>query len=182
MKERKRVFRWFWAWNDEKEERWLEQMALSGWHLVSGPVIYTFEQNAPARVRYRLDYQPKKKNLDEYLRLCRDSGWERVLEFAGWQYLRTASPDAPEIYTDMDSRIAMHRRLLTVCVVLAVLAVVTNLNTLLGGPGHPESRSFFFVGLRWMVVAIICLWAYILGRMLLHIRSLKRRPTAGRQV
>jgi len=25
--------KWFWAWQDEKEEAWLSNMARDGWHL-----------------------------------------------------------------------------------------------------------------------------------------------------
>ena len=50
-------FRWFWAWDDEKEEQWLREMAQKGWHLlsVSIPGNYTFEQGAPKGYVYRLD-------------------------------------------------------------------------------------------------------------------------------
>ena len=48
MNKRKHVFRLFSAWNDAKEERWLEEMAQTGWHLVSGPIVYCFEEGAPA--------------------------------------------------------------------------------------------------------------------------------------
>ncbi len=26
-------FRWFWAWNDDREEEWLGSMSREGWHL-----------------------------------------------------------------------------------------------------------------------------------------------------
>lgn len=55
MNKRKHVFRLFFAWNDAKEERWLQEMAQTGWHLVCGPIVYCFEQWVPAQMRYRLD-------------------------------------------------------------------------------------------------------------------------------
>ena len=30
MTERKTVWKWFWVWDFEKEERWLNEMALAG--------------------------------------------------------------------------------------------------------------------------------------------------------
>jgi len=33
MNEIKKVFRWFWVWDFEKEERWLNEMAAQGWAL-----------------------------------------------------------------------------------------------------------------------------------------------------
>lgn len=178
MTERKRIIRWFWAWNDDKEERWLEQMARGGWHLVSGPFLYTFEKGVPAEVRYRLDYQSDAKGIDEYLRLCRDSGWERVFHFAGWQYMRTASSEAPEIYTDDASRVAKYQRLLAICVTLALCTGMMNFQTLLRDTSGPHTHGLF-IGLRVMVIFILCLWAYILARLALHIRKLKRKCAAA---
>ena len=34
MAERKTVRKWFWVWDFDKEERWLNEMAMSGWLLV----------------------------------------------------------------------------------------------------------------------------------------------------
>jgi hypothetical protein len=34
MAERKKIWKWFWVWDFEKEERWLNQMAMEGWVLV----------------------------------------------------------------------------------------------------------------------------------------------------
>ena len=58
--------------------------------------------------------------IEDYLKLFRDAGWERVLEVGGWQYFRTASKDAPEIYTDSYSRIAKYHRLYTAALVLTI--------------------------------------------------------------
>ena len=33
MSELKKVRKWFWVWEHEKEELWLNEMALSGWVL-----------------------------------------------------------------------------------------------------------------------------------------------------
>ena len=51
-------FRWFWAWADEKEEAYLREMALDGWHFksVTFPGYYTFEKGEPRNDFYRLDF------------------------------------------------------------------------------------------------------------------------------
>ena len=38
--ETKTVHRVIFAWEDEKEERWLEEMSMQGWHL-TGTIPYT---------------------------------------------------------------------------------------------------------------------------------------------
>jgi Protein of unknown function (DUF2812). len=174
MRELKRAFRLFWAWEDEKEERWLEEMARDGWRLVSGPVMYKFERSAPAEVRYRLDYPPQDKNLQDYVRLCNDAGWERVLQFSGWQYFRTSRADAPEIYTDKASRIAKYQRLLAVCLLLALCTMLPNLISVTNeSPGSPAHHAVIG-SLRWIVLVLGVLWIYLLARLWAHIQRLKK--------
>ena len=40
----RRVWKLFWAWDDEREEAWLAQMVREGWHLlaVGVPGCYVF--------------------------------------------------------------------------------------------------------------------------------------------
>jgi hypothetical protein len=172
MSTRKHIFKIFGAWNDTKEERWLEQMAQEGWHLVSGPMVYSFEKGAPAQVRYRLDYRNESGDLDEYLKLCRDSGWERVFSFAGSQYFRTASPTAPEIYTDAASRVAKYRRLMNTSVLLAVTTMLGNVVLFIDSfrdRSDPVETVF-----RWAVAALALAWVYTLGRLFIRIGAQKR--------
>ena len=62
-KDTQRKFKWFWAWQDEKEETWLAEMSSQGWHLlrVDGPGFYTFQSGAAADYVYRLDFQADPK-------------------------------------------------------------------------------------------------------------------------
>jgi len=173
MNKQRRVLKMFWAWNDDKEENWLEEMASAGWHLAGGPFIYRFEQGAPARVRYRLDYRSENTGLDEYVRLCRDAGWERVFQFGGWQYFRTASADAPEIYTDVSSRIAKYRRLMAMTLVLAISTTAANVPAL---TSHPGGRGRLVEeGIRGLAFVLSLAWVYIVVRLAMHIRALKRQ-------
>ena len=40
-----RKFKWFWAWQDEDEETWLQEMSNEGWHFsgIGFPTIYSFK-------------------------------------------------------------------------------------------------------------------------------------------
>ena len=42
--------KWFWPWQDEKEETWLGEMSREGWHLRSVKLLcsYSFEKGEPA--------------------------------------------------------------------------------------------------------------------------------------
>ncbi len=70
-----RKFKWFWAWQDEAEEAWLQELSQQGRHLssVGNPTVYDFESGEPADFVYRLDYRSHfKMNKENYLQLFRD--------------------------------------------------------------------------------------------------------------
>ena len=52
MSETKTLHKWFWVWEFEKEERWLNEMAQEGWALTCGGFCtYTFEKCEPGEYR-----------------------------------------------------------------------------------------------------------------------------------
>jgi len=76
----KKVFHWFWAWEDEKEEVWLKEMSQSGWHFksVGFPSNYSFEDGEQKEYIYRLDYFVNPKERANYLQIFKDGGWEHL--------------------------------------------------------------------------------------------------------
>jgi len=176
MSERKTrtVVRAFWAWNNEKEERWLGRMAANGWRLVAPRgVYYRFERAEPADVVYRLDWRsPKKAEREEYLGLFRDAGWEHAGEFGGWHYFRTPAGDGPlpEIHTDPESRMDMYRRLLAFIGIFCIAVWVpffTNLR-------NPHASGGFWTAVRAFQGALLVIYVYALVRIGFKIKELKR--------
>ncbi len=109
--------RWFWPWQDAKEEAWLESMAQGGWLLksVGLPCVYMFERSEPTAYTYRLDYMPADKaQWDEYRQIFDDAGWEYIGEMPNWRYWRkqVAVGETAEIFTDTESKIRKYRRML----------------------------------------------------------------------
>jgi hypothetical protein len=79
-------FKCFRAWQDEKEEARLGEMAKRGLHLeaIPFPGIYQFLPGDPGNYVYRLDFQAlKAKDRDSYLQLFSDAGWEHVGDMGG---------------------------------------------------------------------------------------------------
>lgn len=129
-----RKYKLFWAWQDEKEEAWLGQMSQQGYHLASLglPGFYNFTVDKPRNYVYRLDFVTNIKDRQDYLQLFRDAGWEHLGYMGGWQYFRILAKEgeAPEIYTDPDSKIQKYRRLLTyLTIFLPIWIVVFSRNT-----------------------------------------------------
>ncbi|MFJ6411808.1 DUF2812 domain-containing protein [Terribacillus saccharophilus] len=110
MIERKKIRKWFWAWDDQKEEVWLQQMAQKGWALEEYKWFkYIFKAAAPSKMVYRLDYRlgyPERSYFD----LFEMDGWHLVSSFGGWYYFckEDDGTDKLEIFTDAHSRAAKY--------------------------------------------------------------------------
>ena len=165
MNETKRVFRWFWAWNDEQEEAWLTDMARKGWHLREPGIFgfYTFERGAPRNVAYRLDFKTAGKDIEEYLQLFADAGWEHVGEMGGWHCFRKEATEGemPEIYTDKCSKIHKYQRLFFFLIIFLPIFSVT-LNSVGRAP------SGLMKALSLVLGFFMVLYVYALARIFLR--------------
>lgn len=100
-----KMTKWWWAWNFDKEEEWLNEMAEKGYALIDAwACFYTFEKTEPGEYIIRLEYQ--NEGVD-YLDFLKDIGAERVARYAGWNFFRRKSSLGPfDIYSDLSSKIA----------------------------------------------------------------------------
>ncbi len=103
-------------------QKWLsEDYHLEG---IPFPGSYQFQKGEPADYVYRLDYQSlRTKDKDSYLQLFADAGWEKVGEMGGWVYFRykVTNGDAPEIFSDLESKIGKYQRVLAYLAILLPL-------------------------------------------------------------
>lgn len=91
-------------------------MAGEGWELSRYTWMrYVFARGIPGRYTYRLQLMadtpgsPKGRN---YLAFMKDAGVEVVSAYDNWAYFRKKAADGPfEVFSDLDSRIAHHRRI-----------------------------------------------------------------------
>jgi hypothetical protein len=169
-----RKFKLFFAWNDDKEEAWLSQMAREGWHLQSLglPGSYTFAAGEPREDVYRLDYIIDRKDYQNYLQLFQDSGWEHVGELSGWQYFRTRQQGSqmPEIYTDNASKTQKYARVMLPLIIFLPIFV-----TMTTRPVSIESKFYDFYSIAKLVMSLIMvLYVYTMVRLLVRINRLKK--------
>jgi hypothetical protein len=165
------------VWQDDKEERWLREMARQGLHLVStNPFCrYVFRRGAPADIAYRLDYVRAIRSDPGYYQLFQDAGWEHVLSCMHWEYWRKpANGGEPEIFTDGASKAAKLRRVRNTLVAIGVPAI----SLVLINPAWRLS-STISTRTRIEVVAIgvtlLALYVYGFFRLTQRIRSLGGR-------
>jgi hypothetical protein len=169
----KRVFRFMLAWNDEKEQAWLEQQAREGWHVrtVRG-YGYTLEKGPAAEVAYRLDVTPAaRSDREEYLGLFRDAGWEHVGRRGLFHVFRkpVVPGETMEIHTDPQSRVAAYQRVVAFAGLMVVAMMLQLSATLLNGR---TARPLDVVILGMQVLLVAC-FSYGTVRMLLLISRVR---------
>lgn len=152
MSEGKVIRKWFWVWDFEKEEQWLNTMAQSGWLLKKvGFGRYEFIPCEAGAYTVRLemhDHDP------EYVRFMVETGAQYIGQMAQWAYFckKTADGDF-DIFSDLDSRIAHLRRI----------------GRMLAGIGFANLMTGFSVNLivphfGWINLVCATLLMYALGR------------------
>lgn len=109
-------YRWFWAWNAEKEEKWLNEMARQGWNLSGiGFCRYTFEEGEAGVYQYRLElleHYPYHPESQRYIRFLEDTGVEEIGSVQRWAYFRKRTSGEPfHLFSDIDSKIKHLRRI-----------------------------------------------------------------------
>jgi hypothetical protein len=179
-----RKHRWFWPWQDDQEEAWLESMAAEGWRLSSVGLfgVYQFYTAEPERVVYRLDYMPTKnmKEFGEYQQMFIDAGWTYVGEMSNWRYwCKAMLPGvAEEIFTDRESKVRKYRRVFIYLAFIFLLLLVLG-NSLFFNPAGAGARyagmGIFIRAIQLIYLVLYALYIYIFVRLGLRILELKRR-------
>ena len=177
MKKTITKYKWFWAWQDEAEENWLEEMSKQGYHLSSlgTPSFYHFTISEPKHYIYRLDYQFfHKKDKGEYLQLFRDSGWEHIGKTFAWEYFRKEANngEVPEIYTDVESKVAKYKRILTYLgAFYIVIIAIFSTHLVLNEAFTWWSRSRVPI----ILLIVLVFMTYAIARLFLRIRKLRKK-------
>ena len=104
------IRKWFWAWEFDKEEQWLNDMAAQGKALVSARYItYEFEDSAPGEYAVRLEmleHAPDSAEGQQYIEFVESTGAEYVGKVMKWVYFRKKTADGDfELHGDNATRI-----------------------------------------------------------------------------
>ena len=128
---RKTIRKWFWAWDFDKEERWLNEMAAKGLSLISvGWCRYDFEDTAPGEYSVRLELLKEKPMHPEsvkYLEFLEETGVEHVGSYMSWVYMRKKKAAGEfSLFSDNESRIRHLTR------IIRFIAVLGGINLYMG--------------------------------------------------
>lgn len=124
---RKTVFKWFWAWDFEKEEAWLNEMAQSGWTLDTvGWCTYNFVKTEQGEYAIRLEAKPYDES---YLSFMSQTGAEYIGRVVQWIYFRRKTEYGEfDLFSDIDSRIAHLNRIGKILTVVGFANIAIGVN------------------------------------------------------
>jgi hypothetical protein len=162
--------RWFWAWQDHKEEAWLESMAREGWHLKEVALLnYTFERGEPREVVYRLDFRPSKE-MAEYVEFVRGAGWEYIGQMSSWLYFRAPAEESKttELYTDAEGKIAKYQR------VIGILVITSPVYWVVFASQLDRFSGWVALPIALVFLAMTGLYAFSMFKLIGRINQLKR--------
>ncbi len=152
MENSKTIHKWYWVWDFEKEEEWLNEMAMNGWVLESvGWCTYHFVRCEPGEYSVRLEMHPYD---EEYVSFMKDTGAEYVGRMMMWIYFRRKTADGPfDLFSDIDSKIAHLNR------IGKMLAAIGSANLVIG-----IANSVSPSRLGWVNLLCATVLMYGLGR------------------
>ncbi|PFI79450.1 DUF2812 domain-containing protein [Bacillus cereus] len=171
--ETKRVFKFFTAWNLEKEEAFLRKMHQQGWALQKYNLMYTFQKTEPKDVIYKADfrlvYRDSKEQQQEYFEIYEMSGWKRVTSFTRWNYFCKEVEEVnelPDIYSDKETKIQKFVELIQFVAIMFVMLIPVLYLCFLG-----VSESGLYKG---MVGFLVCIYLYAFINLFRKIKKLKK--------
>ncbi len=169
------VFKWWWAWDYEIIEDWLESMEAGGLRLIETRLdgtMFCFEKCDPAKARYCIDYQSKL--TPEYLAIISDDGWKLHQIGLGWYILRKEyETERPELYTDFEGLLTRNRTLLTVMIIISAIELLCIGNLVWNAYKFPDSGNLAFVSI--FIAATMAFFAFIITNLAIQNKKFRKR-------
>ncbi len=134
----------FWkAWDFDKEEQWLNQMAAQGLALTGVSFCrYEFEETTPGAYTYRMELLKESirhPESQQYIRFVEETGAKHMGTFSNWVYFAMPAGDGPfALHSDSESKIQHLKRiqhLLTFPTGFCAFTGIQNLVLLFSGQG-----------------------------------------------
>ena len=159
MNMKKRTIRkWFWVWEFDREEKWLNDMARRGW-VLDGVWFarYDFMESEPGEYTVRLEMlenPPASSEGQDYIDFVEETDAEYIGNFAKWVYFRKKTADgAFDLFSDIDSRVKHLDRIMKMLVVIALINLGIGISNLsFGGMGIINIACAALLGFAWMKI------------------------------
>ena len=177
---RKTVRKWIWAWEFEKEEKWLDEMSAQGWALDKvGFCRYEFVQCEPGEYVTRLEMLEEPVDAEkskEYIEFVESTGAEYIGHVVKWVYFRKKAADGGfDLYSDIDSRIRHVQRIIRLFAPLLCINMLNTVNVLNLSAQVPTAMKIFCITFVLAVDALLAIG-------LINLNGIKKRLEAERQL
>lgn len=157
------VYKLMWAWEYDKEEKWLNEMASKGLALISvGLCKYIFEDSEPGEYSIKLellDHMPSSAESKSYLRFLEETGAEHVGSIFRWVYIRKKTAEgALDLYYDIGSKMKYLKRLQIFFVSLLIFELSIGMMNIGIGAfwSSTVNRTNVFLGSLLLIIALMC--------------------------
>ena len=154
------IHKWFWAWEFNKEEKWLNDLAAGGKALVSARYLtYEFEDGAPGEYAVRLEMledHPDSEAGKQYIEFVESTGAEYVGKVMKWVYFRKKTAEgAFELHGDNATRIRHLRGIIRLLTTLGVFNAGAGLYNLCIGLALDSAVNVACAGLSAAVEVLL---------------------------
>lgn len=165
----KRMYKFYTPDMYDKEEKFLTEMSLQGWHFESftPPCSYLFVKGQPKPYIYKLDFRKNRnEDWDNYKTLYEDCGWEHVQEFrvfrGSWEYFRKECVygEEEDIFTDNESKIELLIRIRRFYFLICVFLLCINMSNF-ANITNMMSKGFSSIGVFCILVYIVVIGLYL---------------------
>ena len=128
---RRTIRKFFFVWDFDKEEKWLNEMAAKGLALVStGFCKYEFEDSLPGEYKVclqLLDKMPSHPESQKYIAFMEETGAEHVGSFTRWVFFRKKASEGDfQLFSDNESKVKY------ITSMLSFVALIVGLNLYIG--------------------------------------------------
>lgn len=163
---RRTIRKWFWAWDFEKEEKWLNEMSAIGLNLIAvSKFSYIFDEGISGEYAVRLELLKNHPNHPEsiqYIKFIEDTGAEYIGSHLRWVYFRKKTIDGSfDLFSNIESKIGHLNRILFlfgVFFIINIIQLLNNLTQYFYGSGLSAS---FIAGILNGIVALLFLNGFI---------------------
>ena len=158
-------YKWFWAWNFDKEEKWLNEMSEKGLQLTDVKVIrYKFDEGKPDEYTYRiemLDEVPSNEKSRDYIRFLEETGVEMIGCYIRWVYLRKKKSEGDfDLFSDLDSRINHLSKILYLITIFIPIQFISVANLWHNYNSYNEVHVLVFALLSSILEALLIIGAF----------------------
>lgn len=179
--ETKKISRRFEVADYLEEEQFLQEQHKQGWKMVELKLpfsTYVFEKCNLEEYVYQLDFKQENKDVEAYLQLFEDCGWEYFYKFGNWYYFRKLKSEVAEenvIFNDALSRAEMAKKVVRFQGTVSLVALFPALYLISVLVYRNEERSTIFLVLLALYGVIMMVLTGIQVRNFLKLKQIIKK-------